>query len=122
MRQALITIELYLGEAVEVIDRKFGNGYAAQHPELVGAFIQAASSDYAARKVGDAIEALDTSPRLQPIRTINAGLPNPNSGAALAAAGGPHGWPTAIGALPAPALTADLLLDKDRLLTALWPL
>ena len=46
-----MTIELYLGEAVEVIDRTFGNGYAAQHPELVGAFIQAASSDYAARKM-----------------------------------------------------------------------
>jgi hypothetical protein len=41
-----------------VIDRKFDNGYAAQHPELVGAFIQAAASDYAARKIGDAIEAL----------------------------------------------------------------
>ena len=53
-----MTIELYLGEAVEVIDRTFGNGYAAQHPELVGAFIQAASSDNTARKIGDAIGRL----------------------------------------------------------------
>ena len=58
MQQAATAIDLYLGEAVDVIDRKFCPSYAAQHPELVGAFIQAASADYAARKIADGIEAL----------------------------------------------------------------
>ena len=58
MHQAPMTIEFYLAEAIEVIDTKFGQGYAAQHAELVGAFVQAASIDYAARKIADAIAGL----------------------------------------------------------------
>lgn len=35
----------YLGQAVIAIDRKFGNGYAKQHPELVGDFMKAAATE-----------------------------------------------------------------------------
>jgi hypothetical protein len=58
MRQAPITIEFYLAKAVEGIDRAVGPGYAAQNPELVGAFIRATSIDYAANKMAEAIEGL----------------------------------------------------------------
>ena len=58
VHQAPKTITFYLAEAVDVIDRKFCPGYAAQHPELVGAFIQAAAMDHVARRIADALEAL----------------------------------------------------------------
>ena len=35
----------YLGSAVEEIDKQFGEGYAKEHPELVGAFMQVAAND-----------------------------------------------------------------------------
>jgi hypothetical protein len=38
------------------IDRVFGGGYAAAHPELVIAVMNAASSDWAAARLGVAIE------------------------------------------------------------------
>jgi hypothetical protein len=38
------------------IDREFGDGYAASHPELVIASMNAASSDWAAARLGVAIE------------------------------------------------------------------
>ena len=53
-----VVITHILIEAVDVIDRKFCPGYAAQHPELVGAFIQAAAMDYVARRIADGLEAL----------------------------------------------------------------
>jgi hypothetical protein len=46
MEQASMTADVYLGEAVERIDRQFGAGYAAKNPALVGAFIQACSDDF----------------------------------------------------------------------------
>jgi hypothetical protein len=58
VHEASKTIALYLAESVDAIDRKFCPGYAAQHPELVGAFIQAAATDYVAREIADALEAL----------------------------------------------------------------
>lgn len=35
--------ELALEDAVRVIDRTFGEGYAAENPALVGAYVQAAT-------------------------------------------------------------------------------
>jgi hypothetical protein len=46
VRQAPNTVAFYLAEAIDVIDRKFCPGYAAQHPELVGAFVQATAMDH----------------------------------------------------------------------------
>lgn len=60
MEQAPETVELYMFAAVAKIDKVFGAGYAKQHPELVGAFIQAAAIDYKASSDGKVIgEALN---------------------------------------------------------------
>jgi hypothetical protein len=34
--------------AIQTIDDQFGKGYAEQHPELLGAFLQAISAEHAA--------------------------------------------------------------------------
>jgi hypothetical protein len=46
MRQAPMTVSLYLSEAIEAIDGKFGDGYAAKNPQLVAAFIAACAQDF----------------------------------------------------------------------------
>jgi len=45
IREAWITADVYLRTAVERIDALFGKGYAKQHPELIAAFMQAATAD-----------------------------------------------------------------------------
>ena len=61
--------------AEQEIDRVFGPGYAAAHPELVAAVMAAASSDYAVQLVARAIEhiaeALWSRRRLVPTRRGN---------------------------------------------------
>lgn len=61
VRQAPLTVGVYLSEAVERIDRQFGTGYAAKNPALVGAFLQAASMDFVgsviAQQVREGIES-----------------------------------------------------------------
>jgi hypothetical protein len=42
-RHAAMTASKYLLSAIDHIDRKFGEGYAKEHPELIGAFMQAAA-------------------------------------------------------------------------------
>jgi hypothetical protein len=46
MEQAPATVNEYLREATAAVDEQFGEGYAKAHPELVGAFIQAAAGDF----------------------------------------------------------------------------
>lgn len=48
MRQAPLTTAFYLEKAVTLIDKQFGDGYAEKNPQLVGAFLQACSTDYLA--------------------------------------------------------------------------
>ena len=48
MRDASSAAYSYLVEANNMIDDLYGKGYAKNHPELVGAFIQAAAIDLAA--------------------------------------------------------------------------
>lgn len=51
-----------------MIDNRLGEGYAKKHPELLGAFIQAASMGYAGSCIGKHIEkAADTIGRLADI-------------------------------------------------------
>jgi hypothetical protein len=45
MRQAPMTIKFYFLEAVEIIDKHFGEGYAKENPVLLAAFIQGCSED-----------------------------------------------------------------------------
>jgi hypothetical protein len=58
MDQASMTAGTYLSEGVGCIDGMFGEGYAKEHPELVGAFMQAAAMDFAACMKADSDEAL----------------------------------------------------------------
>jgi Pyruvate/2-oxoacid:ferredoxin oxidoreductase gamma subunit len=51
MKQASMTADIYLGEAVERIDRILGEGYAEKNPVLVAAFIQACSMDFVSASV-----------------------------------------------------------------------
>ena len=60
MEQASMTADAYLRQAIERIDSHLGKGYAAQHPELIGAFMQTAAIDFGAatlsKVIGEAIE------------------------------------------------------------------
>ncbi len=55
MDQAAPTITTYLRVAAEAIDGEFGEGFSDKHPELVGAFIQAASLDYVGSLLSKAV-------------------------------------------------------------------
>ena len=46
MKQASDTAHNYMLAAKNAIDSQFGEGYAANHPELVGAFMQTAAKDF----------------------------------------------------------------------------
>jgi hypothetical protein len=61
MRQASYTADTYLGEAIKSIDGRLGAGYACNHPELIGAFMQAAALDYQASFLHNALQAIATS-------------------------------------------------------------
>jgi|SRR6266550_2841606 len=57
MRQAPMTADEYLRSAIDCIDEKLGHGYAAKHPELIGAFITASAIDLGAAVIARAIES-----------------------------------------------------------------
>jgi hypothetical protein len=46
VQQAAMTVDSYLSDAINRIDRLLGVGYAASHPELLGVFIRACAADY----------------------------------------------------------------------------
>lgn len=46
VRQAGDTAETYLNCAVRAIDARMGKGYAAEHPELISAFMQICVQDF----------------------------------------------------------------------------
>lgn len=58
------TISRYLNDGVEVIDKKFGDDYAKEHPELLAAYLQAAGNDFnaaiLARELINIRESLDS--------------------------------------------------------------
>jgi hypothetical protein len=62
LRQASMTADEYLREAVTSIDRHLGEGYAAKHPALIAAMIQTAASDYnnalLCQHIGDVADAI----------------------------------------------------------------
>ncbi len=47
MRQAPMTAQTYLIDAIKSIDLAFGDGYAKKHPVLVSAYIQTCAIDFA---------------------------------------------------------------------------
>ena len=58
LRQAPMTADEYLHSAIDCIDERLGKGYAKQHPELIGAFMQAAAIDLGTAVIARAIESL----------------------------------------------------------------
>jgi hypothetical protein len=52
VRQASMTASEYMRNAVTNINDQFGDGYAQKHPELVAAFMNAASVDMAGAVIG----------------------------------------------------------------------
>jgi hypothetical protein len=60
LRQAPMTAYEYLLSAIDHIDQKLGKGYAKQHPELIGAFMQASAIDLGTAMIARAIESLST--------------------------------------------------------------
>jgi hypothetical protein len=58
MRQASMTAHDYMMNAKHDVDEIFGEGYAKQHPELVGAYMQAAAANFAATFQGDRLEEI----------------------------------------------------------------
>lgn len=46
MRQARDTAETYFNQAVRIIDEKFGEGYAKEHPELIAGFMNTTAKDF----------------------------------------------------------------------------
>lgn len=58
MNQAVPTIATYLSASIRAIDAQLGDGYAALNPELLGAFLQAAASDFNAASLSKALGGL----------------------------------------------------------------
>lgn len=75
MKQAADTAGSYMARARAAIDESFGEGYAAAHPELVGAFMQAAAADFQATWIGQRLEALEEA-----VRDVVADLPVSDEG------------------------------------------
>jgi hypothetical protein len=57
LRQAGMTAETYLIDGVAAIDKFFGKGFAKEHPELIGAFMQSAATECAGRTIAQQIRA-----------------------------------------------------------------
>jgi len=58
MRQAPMTAQHYFLCAIENIDKEFGDGYAQEHPALLGAYIQTAALDYQAGVISATIQTI----------------------------------------------------------------
>jgi hypothetical protein len=75
-RQASMTADTYFNEAIHAIDRRFSEGYAEEHPELIGAFMQTAAFDFLAGLIGariiQAAELIES--RLNDIDTAISGI------------------------------------------------
>jgi hypothetical protein len=61
MNQAVNTINAYLSDVVEALDKRFGEGYAAANPALVGAMVQACALDFAACYLHNALDTVADS-------------------------------------------------------------
>lgn len=60
MRQAGMTADYWMQQAIESIDARLGEGYASKHPELISGFIIAASNDQKAMHIKEMSESLSS--------------------------------------------------------------
>ena len=63
MRQAPMTVDLYLRSAIECVDGALGEGYAHKHPELVAAFVQACAADFNTASISYSLQGMRDSLR-----------------------------------------------------------
>lgn len=56
LAQAPDTADIFLDAAVQLIDGRFGPGYAERHPELIGAHMQTAASAYQITRLTQVIQ------------------------------------------------------------------
>jgi len=65
MNDATLTAHTFLSKAIRAIDEDLGDGYAKEHPELIGAFMLTASIEDAAtviaKVLGEAIESVGSA-------------------------------------------------------------
>ena len=61
MEQASATSDTYLRAAIENIDAALGDGYAAKHPELLGAMVRASATDFSMSALIVAIQEATSS-------------------------------------------------------------
>jgi hypothetical protein len=66
IEDSIATVEACFFESVKVVDSHFGNGYAAKHPVLIGAFMQAVVTDYAASWICKNLAGIDYGVRQIP--------------------------------------------------------
>jgi len=57
-KQASATVHCYMRGAVMAVDEFLGEGYAKDHPELVGSIVQACAIDFATGMFTAAVKAL----------------------------------------------------------------
>lgn len=69
MRQAPLTVADYMRVLMGAVDECFGDGYAENHPDLIGALVNAAATDFAT-----AIQAKISEEMIDSIRDIAAEL------------------------------------------------
>jgi hypothetical protein len=82
MRQAPATADLYLGEAIEAVEKRMGKGAAEKFPQIVAAFIQASAHDYLAGVIASRV-----APALEDIAGLNIGDPMRGLGSSIEEAG-----------------------------------
>jgi hypothetical protein len=58
MRQSQMTANTYMGQAIDDIDDKLGDGYASKHPELIAAYMQTAAIDLGSAIIARTLEKI----------------------------------------------------------------
>lgn len=58
LKQAPMTAQTYFHAAIRTINERFGETYAREHPELVGAFVAACAQDFHTSMMGLAAQDL----------------------------------------------------------------
>jgi hypothetical protein len=58
MKQAAMTANEYLIDAIDSIDKRFGDGYAQKHPELIVGFMTTAAKDFQACLISQQLELI----------------------------------------------------------------
>lgn len=56
-----LSTENHFNYVVRMIDKKFGDGYAKEHPELIGALVQSASMEFRSITLRHNLKSLDSN-------------------------------------------------------------